>query len=72
MLHWKNLNNNLQGEKLHGELLGYSKHRVGDYRIVYLFDKKEGKIAVLKIEHRQGVYKYEEVIILHVTRKDLL
>lgn len=55
---YRNLKENpISGEKLHGELLGYYKYKVGDYRIVYIFDKKESKIAVVKIEHRQGVYK---------------
>ena len=49
--------NPISGEKLHGELAGYYKYRVGDYRIVYVFNKKESRIDILKIEHRQGVYK---------------
>lgn len=49
--------NPLAGEKLHGELAGFYKHRVGDYRIVYIFDNKKSTIYVLKIEHRQGVYR---------------
>lgn len=47
----------LSGSKLGGELGGYYKFRVGDYRIVYRFDKKKGTVYVVKIEHRQGVYK---------------
>jgi len=49
--------NPLIGVKLHGELEGYYKHRVGDYRIVYTFDSKKSLVTVVKIEHRQGVYK---------------
>lgn len=49
--------NPLSGEKLHGELAGFYKYRVGDYRIVYIFDNKKSTIYVLKIEHRQGVYR---------------
>jgi len=49
--------NPLLGEKLHGELEGKYKLRVGDYRVVYLFDRKTSTVLVLKIEHRQGVYK---------------
>ena len=49
--------NPISGEKLHGELAGYYKYRVGDYRIIYVFNKKESRIEVLKIEHRQGVYR---------------
>lgn len=49
--------NPLAGEKLRGELAGYLKYKVGDYRIVYSFDTKESRVIVVKIEHRQGVYK---------------
>ncbi len=49
--------NPLFGVKLHGELSGYYKYRVGDYRIVYSFDAKKSTIVVVKIEHRQGIYK---------------
>lgn len=50
-------NNPLIGPKLGGELDYSRKFRVGDYRIVYKFDSKESIIEVVKIEHRQGVYK---------------
>lgn len=49
--------NPLAGVKLHGELDGYYKYKLGDYRIVYTFDNKEKIVIVVKIEHRQGVYK---------------
>ena len=49
--------NPLIGVKLHGELEKYYKYRVGDYRIVYSFDSKESTVTVVKVEHRQGVYK---------------
>ncbi len=49
--------NPVVGIKLHGELGDYYKSRVGDYRIVYFFDSKPSRISVVKIEHRQGVYK---------------
>lgn len=47
----------LSGEKLGGTLAQYRKFRVGDYRIVYRFDAKLSTVYVVKIEHRQGVYK---------------
>lgn len=50
-------NNPLSGEKLHGELKNYYKYRVGDYRIVYKFDSKASTVIVVKVEHRQGVYR---------------
>jgi mRNA interferase RelE/StbE len=49
--------NPLIGTKLHGELAYYRKFRVGDYRIVYRFEKKTKTVRVVKIEHRRGVYK---------------
>lgn len=49
--------NPLTGIKLHGELSGCYKFRVGDYRIVYKFDKKTSIVEVVKVEHRQGVYR---------------
>ena len=49
--------NPVSGIKLHGELKNYYKFRVGDYRIVYRFNSKESLVKVVKIEHRQGVYK---------------
>ena len=50
-------NNPLVGTKLHGELDTYHKLRIGDYRMVYSFNSKTSTIVVLKIEHRQGVYR---------------
>jgi len=49
--------NPLIGIKLHGDLVDYYKFRIGDYRIVYSFNIKESTVTVVKIEHRQGVYK---------------
>jgi len=45
------------GIKLHGELIGYFKYRIGDYRIIYTFNAKTSIVEVVTIEHRQGVYK---------------
>jgi len=49
--------NPLTGEKLRGKLADYYKYRIGDYRIVYRFDAKKSTLLVVKIEHRQGVYR---------------
>lgn len=49
--------NPLIGIKLHGDLQEYYKFRVGDYRIVYKFDKKTSITEAVRIEHRQGVYR---------------
>ena len=51
------MQNPVSGIKLHGELKNYYKFRVGDYRIIYSFNVKESLIQIVKIEHRQGVYK---------------
>lgn len=49
--------NPISGVKLGGELSSYYKLRVGDYRIMYLFDSKKSEVFIVKVEHRQGVYK---------------
>ncbi len=49
--------NPLSGIRLHGDLKNYYKFRVGDYRIIYKFDNKLSIIKILKVEHRQGVYR---------------
>lgn len=49
--------NPLSGAKLHGELKNYYKYRVGDYRIVYQFNSRTSTVIVVKVEHRQGVYR---------------
>ena len=49
--------NPVLGIRLHGELYGLYKFRIGDYRIIYRFDSKQSVVTVVKIEHRQGVYK---------------
>src|SRR2546429_9264773 len=49
--------NPLAGPKLKGELALFFKYRIGDYRIIYEFNPKEKTLVILKIEHRQGVYK---------------
>lgn len=49
--------NPLSGVKLHGELGQYRKLRLGDYRVIYHFNPKTSTVIVVKIEHRQGVYK---------------
>lgn len=50
-------NNPIAGPKLGGELGNNYKFRVGDYRIIYQFRPKESIVSILKVEHRQGVYK---------------
>ena len=40
--------------KLHGNLLGHYRFRVGEYRAV--FDLIEGEVCILAIEHRKDAY----------------
>lgn len=49
--------NPLIGIQLHGELKGMRKIRVGNYRLIYLFDKNAKVITVVAMEPRGGVYK---------------
>jgi addiction module RelE/StbE family toxin len=49
--------NPLMGKKLQGDHKGQRSLRVWPYRIVYVAQQKVVTIAVLKIGHRQGVYK---------------
>jgi mRNA interferase RelE/StbE len=49
--------NPIIGTKLKGELSDYYKVRIGDYRLIYKFNAKTSTVEVVKIEHRQGVYR---------------
>jgi len=45
------------GKKLDGQLDGLYSYRIGPYRIVYKIYKKYLLIIIIRIGHRQGVYK---------------
>lgn len=45
------------GIKLGGDLTGFYKYRIGDYRIIYSFSKNDKKVSIYTVEHRQGVYR---------------
>ncbi len=45
------------GEALSGELGGYWKYRVGDYRIITKIEDQTITIYVIAIGHRSGIYK---------------
>ncbi len=45
------------GKKLHGEFAGSYAIRVWPYRIIYEVDQKIVTVIVLRVGHRQGVYK---------------
>ncbi len=44
-------------QPLTGTLKGIFKLRVGDYRVLYTFDKKEQIVFVHFVKHRREVYK---------------
>ena len=45
------------GKKLEGDYQGYFSIRVWPYRIIYHVVKNELLVVVVRIGHRQGVYK---------------
>ena len=49
--------NPLAGKELDGEFAGIRSLRVWPYRILYVIDDKIITVTVLKIGHRQNVYK---------------
>lgn len=54
----KNIESNpILGKPLAGELKSLYSIRAWPYRIIYEFNKKEGRLVIHKIQHRQGVYK---------------
>ncbi len=44
-----------QSKKLKGE--DRCRLRVGDYRVVYSIDEKQGVITIFRIRHRKDVYR---------------
>lgn len=45
------------GKKLEGELSGMRSIRVWPYRVVYVIKNEALIVLIIKIGHRQGVYK---------------
>ena len=45
------------GKKLRGKFQDYYSLRVGLYRIIYKIYKRELNILVIRIGHRQGIYR---------------
>jgi len=43
---------------LAADLAGVFKLRVGDYRVLYTYDRVPGKIRIERIRHRRDVYKH--------------
>ncbi len=49
------LNNNIK--RLSGNLQGYLRYRMGDYRVVYKVDETQKTVFIRIIEHRSQVYQ---------------
>jgi mRNA interferase RelE/StbE len=45
------------GTRLHGELEGYWRWRIGKYRVVYLVDLKENALVFVDLGLRKSIYK---------------
>jgi mRNA interferase RelE/StbE len=43
-------------KQLKGDLAGYYRYRVGDYRVVYYIDDEQKQVVVTVISHRREVY----------------
>ena len=46
-----------RGKQLHGNYEGAWAIRVWPYRIIYTVDKKKVTVTVLRVGHRQGIYR---------------
>lgn len=44
------------GKPLHGELRGYRRCRLDDYRIIYQIFEKEILISIIRVGHRSEIY----------------
>ena len=49
---------------LKGDLIGYYRYRLGDYRVIYLIDDETNQVLVDTIAHRREAY--EQVIKLRL------
>ena len=45
-------------EGLTGSLAGLFKLRVGDYRVIYQFDRRNRRLTVHMVGHRKEIYKH--------------
>jgi mRNA interferase RelE/StbE len=46
----------IQPQALTGDLSGFFKLRVGDYRVLYDFSNEDKLIAIVRVRHRSDVY----------------
>jgi mRNA interferase RelE/StbE len=47
----------LLGVKLKGELEGYWRWRIGEYRIIYIIDDPRNQVVFLDVGPRKSIYK---------------
>ena len=47
----------IQQDALSGQWRGMFKLRVGDYRVVYAYDREKREIEVHRVRHRREVYR---------------
>jgi mRNA interferase RelE/StbE len=45
------------GIRLRGELEGFRRWRIGEYRIIYLIDERSKLVVFLDTGHRRAIYK---------------
>lgn len=45
------------GTQLKGNLKGFYRYRIGEYRVIYVLDHKEKKVIILNVNHRKKIYK---------------
>ena len=45
------------GTKLRGELTGYYRWRVGNYRIIYIINEKDKQVVFIDIGIRKSIYE---------------
>ena len=46
-----------QGKKLEGDFDGFFAIRIWPYRVIYAIDRKIVTVTIVRVGHRQGVYK---------------
>jgi len=49
--------NPLSGKPLKGAFQSFRKLRVGEYRVIYLFQQDVAVIQILRVAHRREVYR---------------
>ncbi len=55
---WLSINlDNTRPQALVGDLKGYFKLRVGDYRVIYTMNREERLLVIEDVGHRRDIYK---------------